>query len=170
VINIDEPSIEPVSQMALPLSQRPKTGLQSELPSSPISSGDLIAQLRDRDARLEDLARTVLHLQHNREGLQREVQTLQLALEKLLQQIYGRSGKRFLEDPTQQKLDFGNVPQAEEAFRDAVAEAQKMVHEIEARRKAKQPPTPKGRVRKFPEHLPRVEKIIDVPGAQTTCA
>jgi transposase len=149
---------------------RPLALAQPELPSGTLPLEDLVAQLRDRDARLEELARTVLDLQHSREGLQRDVQTLQLTLDKLLKQIYGRRGERFLEDPTQKKLDFGDDPQAEEAFRDAVAEAQKVVQEIEARRKAKKPPAAKGRSEKFPAHLPRVEKIVDVPPAQKTCA
>ncbi|HEY4261209.1 MAG TPA: transposase, partial [Schlesneria sp.] len=142
---------------------------QPEAASGTLPLGDLVTQLRDRDARLEELARTILDLQQSREGLLREVQTLQLTLDKLLKQIYGRRSERFLEDPTQKKLDFGDDSQAEEAFRDAVAEAQKVVQEIEARRTAKKP-TPQGRSEKFPEHLPRVEKIVDVPQAQKTCA
>jgi transposase len=131
---------------------------------------DLTAQLRDRDARLEELARVVLDLQHARQGLEQEVQTLQLTLDKLLKQIYGRRGERFLGDPTQQKFDFGDDPQTEDTFRDAVAEAEKVVQEIETRRQAKKAASqPQGRSEKFPEHLSRVEQIIDVAADQKTC-
>ena len=85
---------------------------------------DLIAQVRDRDALLEEQARAILALQQSRGDLQRQVDTLPLTLDKLLRQISGRRSERFLEDPTQQKFDFGDDPQAEDTFRDAIAEAE----------------------------------------------
>lgn len=127
------------------------------------------AQLRDREALLEEQARMILDLQRSREQLQQSNQTLQLTLDKLLRQIYGRRGERFVEDPTQQKLDFGDDPQTEDAFRDAVAEARQVLDNIETRRKAKPKPKPQGRSEKFPDHLTRVEKIVDAPADQQTC-
>ena len=116
---------------------------------------------------IEEQARMIADLQGSREQLQQANQTLQLTLDKLLRQIYGRRGERFLEDPTQRKLDFGDDPQTEDALRDAVAEAQQVLDAVQTRRKAK--PQPKGRSEKFPDHLPRVEKTIDAPANQQTC-
>jgi transposase len=144
---------------------------QQELPPVSLRIEDLVAQVRDRDVRLDEQAKVILELQDIRLGLQQDVEKLQLTLDKLLKQIYGRRGERFLEDPTQQKLalDFGDDPQAEDTFQDAIEDARKVVQEVEARRQAKKP-APKTRSEKFPDHLPRVEKIISVPDAQKACA
>ena len=116
---------------------------------------------------IAEQARMIADLQKSREQLQQSNDTLQLTLDKLLRQIYGRRGERFIEDPTQQKLDFGDDPQTEDAFRDALAEAEQVLDAVQTRRKAKPKPPP--RSEKFPEHLPRVEKTIDVPADQKTC-
>ena len=118
---------------------------------------------------IEEQARMIADLQRSREQLQQSNETLQLTLDKLLRQIYGRRSERFIEDPTQQKLDFGDDPQTEDAFRDAVAEAQQVLETVQARRKAKPKPQSKDRSEKFPDHLPRVEKIVDAPADQKTC-
>lgn len=141
--------------------------LQNSRESAPLD--ELTAQLRDREALLEEQARMILDLQRSREQLQQSNDTLQLTLDKLLRQIYGRRGERFIEDPTQQKLDFGDDPQTEDTFRDALAEAQQVLDNIETRRQAKPQPQPQGRSEKFPDHLPRVEKIVDAPADQQTC-
>lgn len=130
---------------------------------------DLAAQLRDRDARLEEMARVILELQQARLSLEQENEKLQLTLLKLWNRIYGTNRERFIGDPTQQTFDFGDEPQAEDAFQDAVEDARKVVAEIEARRQAKKP-APKGRSETFPEHLERVERIVDVPDDQKACA
>lgn len=132
--------------------------------NTPLLPQDLAGCLR----LIEEQARLIADLQGSRTQLQQANQTLQLTLDKLLRQIYGRRGERFLEDPTQRKLDFGDDPQTEDALRDAVAEAQQVLEAVQTRRKAK--PQPKGRSEKFPDHLPRVEKTIDAPANQQTCA
>jgi transposase len=131
---------------------------------------DLIAQIRDRDALVGEQARVILDLQNARVMLQQENEKLQLTLTKLLEQFLGHRRERFLEDPTQKKLDFGDDPQAEDTFRDAVEDAKKVIHEIESRRKAKAKAKPQGRSEKFPEHLRREEKTVDVPDDKKTCA
>ncbi len=88
---------------------------------------------------IEEQARVIADLQSSRERLQQSNDTLQLTLDKLLRQIYGRRGERFIEDPTQKKLDFGDDPQTEDAFRDALAEARQVLDEVQTRRKAKRP-------------------------------
>lgn len=128
---------------------------------------DLIARVRDRDALIEEQARVILELQDARVTLQRENETLQLTLTKLLHMIYGRRSERFLEDPTQKKLPFPDVHQAEDTFQEAVEEAEKVIREIEVRRKTKTPP--QGRSEKFPEHLRREEKAVEVDDRQKTC-
>lgn len=159
------------------LSESSQVSPDCELPPQSIQLEDLVAQvrdrdaqMRDRDARLSELAKAILALQDARLGLQQENEKLRLTLDKLLKQIYGQRGERFVEDPAQKKLalDFGNDPQAEDTFQDAIEEAQKVIREVESRRKAKKP-VPQKRSERFPDHLPRVEKIIDVSEQQKTC-
>lgn len=123
-------------------------------------------QLHERDALIEQQVRTMLDIHQSREVLQQDNATLKLTIEKLLQRLYGNRRERFLDNPDQLKLDFGDV-QTEEAVRDAVADLQQLADEIESRR------TRKGRKRrssqKFPPHLPRVEKLVDVPEENKLC-
>lgn len=129
---------------------------------------DLVAQVRDRDILVDEQARVILDLQRARVELQQDNEKLQLTLDKLLKQIYGPRRERFLEDPTQKRLAFGDDPQAEDTFRDAVEDAKQTIAESESRRKRK--PAPKGRSEEFPSHLPRVEKIVPLPDDKMTCA
>jgi transposase len=129
---------------------------------------DLQGQARDRDAQLAEMAQTILALKQSREELQQQIETLQLTLQKLLQQLYGRRSERFLEDPKQKKLDFGGDPETEETLQGAIDEAEEVIREIKTRRQSKA--ASKGRSEAFPAHLERVEKIVDLPDAQKTCA
>jgi transposase len=105
-------------------------------------------------------------LHESREALQQEVETLQLTIDKLWRQLYGHRRERVVEDPHQIHLAFGDDPQAADLFQDLVDESQRIVDEIRTRRKAKRRPQ---RREKFPEHLPRVEQVIDVPDADKHC-
>ena len=139
-----------------------------EVPPLSVQLEDLVAQVRDRNILVDEQARVILDLQRARVELQQDNEKLQLTLDKLLKQIYGPRRERFLEDPTQKKLAFGDDPQAEDTFRDAVEDAKQVIAEIESRRKPK--PAPKGRSEEFPAHLPRVEKIVPIPDDKQTCA
>lgn len=164
-------SQEPLRASRAPERLTPPASLSPSMIQSPtVKLEDLVAQVRDRDARLNEQAKIILELQSIRLNLQQDNEKLQLTLDKLLKQIYGRRGERFLEDPMQQKLalDFGDDPQAEDAFQDAIEEAQKIIREVESRRQAKKPAS-QNRSEKFPEHLPRVEKIADVSENLKTC-
>ena len=56
---------------------------------------------------------------------------------KLTQQLYGRRSERVVDDPNQQKIDFGDDPEVQDALADAAAEAEEIVEEILVRRKKK---------------------------------
>lgn len=124
-------------------------------------------ELQSQTKLVEEQARTLIDMQQSREQLQQSNTTLQLTIEKLMRQLYGNRRERFLENPKQFKLDFGDDPQAEDLFRSAIEDAQRVVEQIESRRKAKRQPKP--RSERLPEHLPRVEKIADVSAEQKQC-
>ena len=91
---------------------------------------------------------------------------MQLAYNKLLQQRFGNRSERYIEDPDQLRLDFGNTDEAADAalgLRDAVEELEQTIPEHK-RRKAR-----RKRDEGLPEHLPRYEVTADVPDEQKQC-
>lgn len=111
-------------------------------------------------------AQTLVELQSSRESLSQEVQELELAVTKLLARLYGNRSERFIEDPNQLSLDFGDDPAAQGALVDAAAEAREIIEEYTVRRR-------KGRTsksEKLPPHLPRYEVTAKVPDELKVCA
>ena len=130
-------------------------------------------QLRDRDQQLrqqnEELRRQDIELQEQRlkiEKLKQENQEWELAYNKLLQQTFGRRSERYLEDPNQLRLDFGNTPEAADAAEGlaaAIEDQRQTVAEHQRRRPRRQ------RDEGLPEHLPRYEVIAEVPDDPSGC-
>jgi transposase len=124
------------------------------------------AQLQSREALAQEQSRTLVDLDASHQKLIQENEELKLTVRKLLERLYGRRSERFVADPNQIQLDFGDdAAAAAEALAEAVLEAERTIEEVDAKRRAKRR---KRRVRseKFPEHLPRYEKIVDLPEEQ----
>ena len=119
-------------------------------------------------ALLLELARTLNELQGSRQVLSQENEELKLTIAKLLEQMHGHRRERVLVDPNQLPLDFGDDPAAKDALADAAAEAQKIIVEYTVRREIKKKSKPP-RDEKFPDHLPREEKVIDAPESEKQC-
>ncbi len=133
-------------------------------------SSQLDQQTRDLESRetfVEEQSRTVIDLAASQQQLAQENEELKLTVRKLMERLYGRRSERFIPDPDQILLDFGGDPEAAaEALAEAIWEAEQTIEDVESKRKAKRK---KQRFRgneKFPDHLPRYEKIIDLPEAQ----
>jgi transposase len=133
-------------------------------------SAQLEQQARDlesREAFVEEQSRTVIDLEASHQQLSQEVDELKLTVQKLLERLYGNRRERFVADPNQILLDFGDDAEAAaEALAEAVLEAEGTVEEVESKRKAKRNKSRQKRNGKFPEHLPRYEKIVDLPEDQ----
>ena len=125
------------------------------------------SELSLKDKQLQEQAHSVLEIQADRDKLQTQNVDLELRVEKLLQQLFGRKSERRVDSPGQLFLDIGEEasPEVVSALEDAIHEAQQTVADAEAQRKRK-PKRPRKSDRKFPPHLPRVEQIIDLPPAQ----
>jgi transposase len=119
-------------------------------------------------ALLVEQARVLIELQNLREQLSQENEELKLTVTKLLEQLHGHRRERVLVDPNQLPLDFGHDPAAPEAQADAVAQAEKIIQEFIVRREIKKKAKPP-RDEKFPAHLPREEKVVDVPASEREC-
>jgi transposase len=80
-----------------------------------------------------------------------------LAIDELMQRLFAKRSERYIEDPDQLKLDFGDTPEASDAaegLSDAVVEqAEIIVDEHKRRKQAKKKP----RREQLPEHLERYE-------------
>lgn len=109
----------------------------------------------------------------------------QLEINRLIQQAFGRRSERYLESPQQLKIDFGGGPEVTDAtdgLQQAVDEKQiadeavaataalLAVEEVPSTRPAAPPKKKKKRDESLPANLPRIEKIVDVPESDKTCA
>lgn len=152
----------------VPACQRLIEELSAQLEASHARLLEQQAQLHDRDTLVEEQAQTLDELQEARERLQRANETLELTIQKLLRQLYGNRRERVTEDPAQRHLVFdGDDPAARDALADAAAEAQRILQEYTVRRQMPKPSPP--RDERFPAHLPRVERIMDVAEEQKHC-
>ena len=124
-------------------------------------------ELSLKDNLIEEQAHSVLELKADADKLDEKVTELNLTIEKLLKQLYGRKSERRLDGEGQLFLNFGEEPTPEvvSALEEAIREAQQIVDEAEEGKK-KRRRRPKRGDRKFPEHLPRYEETVDLPEEQ----
>lgn len=118
-------------------------------------------------ALLAEQARALVELQAKRERLSQENESLALTLQKLLAQLYGRRSERQIDDPAQQKLDFGAEQSVQDGLADAAAEAEQIVQQYTVRRTSKKK---RPRSEQLPAHLPRYEVTAEAPPAEQRCA
>ena len=114
-------------------------------------------------------ARAITEQSEKITGLEQRVQEQQLTISELLQRAFRHRSERYLEDPNQLKLDFGNTPEAADAaagLADAVEEAELIVAEHKRRKRVSKKP----RSEQLPEHLPRYEVEAPVPDDVKHCA
>jgi len=83
-----------------------------------------------------------------------------------LQLAFRKKIERYLPDPKQFVLDFGDSPEVVDAAEGIADAALETVAGYERRKQA----TEKDRSEQLPAHLPRYEVKLDVPEAQKTCA
>jgi transposase len=123
------------------------------------------AELSLKDKLIEQQAHSVLELKADHDKLDEKVTELNLTIEKLLKQLYGRRSERRTDAPGQLMLDLGDEPTPEvvSALEDAIREARQIVDDAEEAKKKRRRNRLVISDRKFPEHLPRYEKIVDLP-------
>jgi transposase len=117
---------------------------------------------------IESHAQTIQELQQQNEKLEQEKQDLALAYAELLQRAFQRRSERYLEDPNQLQIDFGNSEEAADAA-EGLAQAIDESHEIVVPEHTRRRQPRKTRHEKLPEHLPRYEVQADVPDERKTC-
>ena len=102
----------------------------------------------------------------------------QLEINRLIRQAFGRRSERYLESPQQLKMDFGDGPEVADAaagLQQAVDEKRLADEALAAAAEAPSaksiapPKKKKKRDESLPAHLPRIEKIVDVPESDRVC-
>jgi len=110
------------------------------------------AIIRDQAQQLEDQTERVAKAEAERDA------ALQFAFRKKIE--------RYLPDPKQFVLDFGDSPEVVDAAEGIADAALETVASYERRKQAAE----KAKSEQLPAHLPRYEVKLDVPEAQKTCA
>jgi transposase len=117
-------------------------------------------------ALVEQLVQTVGSQSATIAQLQQERDELKLSITELLQRAFARRSERYLHDPNQLKIDFGDTPEAAEAasgLAEAMDEAGVAV-QSHVRHKRRTP-----RSEELPAHLPRYEVEAAVPEDRQHC-
>jgi len=118
-----------------------------------------------QDKLIEEQAHSVLEVKAHHDKLQQENVELNLKIEKLLDQLYGRKSERRVDCEGQLFLQLGEEPTPEvlSALEEAIRDAQQIVDDAEEEKKKRRGKRVTKSARKFPEHLPRIEKTVDLP-------
>jgi transposase len=117
-------------------------------------------------ALIEQLAQTVQEQSEKIEELNRLNQEQQLTIKELIERAFRRRSERYLNNPDQLRLDFGDTDEAADAaegLAEAVEEAGVVVKE-HTRRKRRKP-----RREKLPDHLERREVVVEAPDEVANC-
>jgi transposase len=131
--------------------------------SKRVESLSAIASAKDPQAVIVQQQRTIDELRKQLDELQAEQDKLQRLLARLLK---GNRSERQIINPAQAFLPFENQAELEAAQAEAQAEAEAIIDDNKNR------PDPKPRKRRsesFPDHLPRKERIVDVPESMAVC-
>lgn len=121
---------------------------------------------------IESHGLTIEQLQQEKQQLEREKQELELAMAELLQRAFRHRSERYLEDPNQLQIDFGNSNAAADAAAGLATAIEESQAEIvieqtipeHTRRRRYRP-----RNERLPEHLPRYEVEAPVPDDLKHC-
>jgi len=123
-------------------------------------------QLRGKDEELRKLDVKLQEQTKQIETLQNQNEEWELAYNKLLQKRFGNHSERYISNPDQLRLDFGDTDAAADAadgLADAVEELEQTIPEHKRRVRKK-------RDESLPAHFPRHEKVADVPDAIKNCS
>ena len=118
-------------------------------------------------ALIEQQALTIEEMQQRYGKLQQENETLQLKVVELLRRAFRKHRERYIDNPDQLRLDFGDTDDGADAaagLAEAVEETEQLVSGYRRRK------TKKKRDEKLPEHLPRYEVQAEVPDEVKTCS
>jgi transposase len=121
---------------------------------------------------IAELTKTVAEGAEKIASLQQQVEAQQLEIAELLRQAFQKRSERYIQDPGQLRLDFGNSPDvadAAEGLAEAVLQAEAGAIEVQGHTRRKQG-RDKPRNEQLPAHLPRYEVEAPIPEEVRFCA
>ena len=126
------------------------------------------AQLEEKQAYIEEQQNHIEELTHKLHSAQQQLKILQHQVEQLLKRVYGRSSEKL--DPNQLRMfeDKELIEAIEGEQGGSVVELPDTVTVSEKRKSVKAKRKHPGRI-PIPEHLERVEIILDVPEEEKIC-
>lgn len=131
--------------------------------SKRVESLSAIASAKDPQAVIVQQQRTIDELRKQLDELQAEQDKLQRLLARLLK---GNRSERQIINPTQAFLPFENQAELEAAQAEAQAEAEAM---LDKEKNRPEPKKRKPRSESLPQHLPRKERIVEIPESMAVC-
>jgi transposase len=120
---------------------------------------------------ISELTQVIAEEKQKNVSLQQQFETLQLEMAELIRRAFQKRSERYIQDPGQLALDFGNSPEAVDAaagLAEAVAESQGPAIEVKGHTRRKKPNKPRNE--QLPAHLPRYEVELPVPDDVRFCS
>ena len=121
-------------------------------------------QLADRETQLSAQSKELAQDKDIIKQLAAKVEELKKDYLKLWEERFAAKSERYIGDPDQLRIDFGDTPESSDAA-DGLAEAAEEADLIPTHTRRK----PKKKTHAFPAHFPRTEEVIDIDEAQKTC-
>jgi transposase len=121
---------------------------------------------------IAELTQVVAEREQKIVSLQQQVEAQQLEIAELLRRAFQKRSERYIQDPGQLRLDFGNSPDAADAaegLAEAVVQAGAGAIEVQGYTRRKQG-RDKPRNEQLPAHLPRYEVEAPIPEDVRFCA
>jgi hypothetical protein len=121
---------------------------------------------------IAELTQVVAEREQKIVSLQQQVEAQQLEIAELLRRAFQKRSERYIQDPGQLRLDFGNSPEAADAaegLAESVVQAQARAIEVQGHTRRKQG-RDKPRNEQLPAHLPRYEVEAPIPEDVRLCA
>jgi transposase len=131
---------------------------------TPPSSEQLLAELAQKEERLVQNKKLLAQQEDTIKQLEAKLDAQDRAYLKLWQERFAAKSERYIADPDQLRIDFGDTAESADAA-DGLHEAREEADLIPAHVRRKR----KKRSEALPAHLPREEVIIDVEEPQTIC-
>jgi transposase len=128
---------------------------------------DVPQDLAGCHALIEELTRRISEQHEAIERSKQEIAELKFEMAELIRRAMIKRAERYIEDPDQLKIDFGDTEDAADAvdgLKDALEEEELTIPEHTRRKRKRQP-----RTEKFPEHLEHREVEADVPESLSHC-
>ena len=143
--------------------------LQAQAAELQAQAAELQTQAAELQTHAAELRRADIQRQEREQKLEKltqDYESLQLAYNKLLQQRFGNRSERYIDNPDQLRLDFGDTDEAADAAA-GLGEAVEEADLIPAHRRRK---PRKKRDESLPEHLPRYAVTAEVSDEVKSCS